>query len=186
MFIYNLKINGNKFAKILFSIMIIIIFFILCFGVYNIFLKEKISENSVINVSYTIKPDEIFEINSANYTNILKAANENIDNYVGCKVHLTGYVYRLIDFTPNQFVVARDMIISNDKQCLIVGFLSEYNNANEFKDGAWVDVTGIIKKGNFNGDIAILNVLEIKEIQKPSDEFVYPPDDTYIPTSSMF
>ena len=186
MFIFNFKVNGNKFAKIMCGIMILIILVILGVGVYNIFLKDKISENSVIKVSYNVNPDEIFEINTLNYTNILKAANENIDDYVGCKVHLTGYVYRLIDFNDNQFVVARDMVISQDKQSLVVGFLSNYDKAKNYEDDTWIDVTGEITKGNFNGDIAILNILEIKKIDKPSDAEVYPPDDTYIPTCNMF
>ena len=186
MFIFNFKVDGNKLSKILFAIMIIIILVIFCFGVYNIFLKEKISNNSVMKMSDTIKSDDIFEITTSNYTNILQAANENIDNYVGCKIHFSGYVYRLIDFDDNQFVLARDMIVSSDKQCQIVGFLCTFDGAQEFAAGTWVDVVGEITKGNFNGDIAMVNVISMQQIDEPSDVYVYPPDDTYIPTSNMF
>lgn len=186
MFIFNFKVDGNKFSKILFIIMILIILVIFGFGVYNIFFKERIN-NKLVKVSDTIKSDEIFEITSSNYTNILKAANENIDDYVGCKIHFTGYVYRLIDFNESQFVLARDMLVSNDNnQSLIVGFLCNYDKAKDFEDGTWVDVVGEITKGDFNGDIAIVNVMSINRIDEPEDKFVYPPDDTYIPTSAMF
>ena len=177
MFMFNFMVNGEKFAKAMFSIMILIILIVLIITIYNIFIRNNINENSVLKVSYSIKSDEIFEINSSNYTNILKATNENIDDYIGCKIHLTGYIYRLIDFKDNQFVVARDMVITPDKQSLVVGFLSNYDKAKDFKE---------ISKGNFNGDIAILNVLEIKPIDEPKDKFVYPPDNSYIPTSGMF
>lgn len=185
MFILNFKLDGNKFSKILFIIMIIIIVIIFSFGVYNIFLKQN--NNNLIRVSDEIKKDDILEITPNNYTNILKAANENIDDYIGCKIHFTGYVYRLIDFDENQFVLARDMVIENNKeQALVVGFLSTFEKAKDFEDGAWVDVVGEITKGDFNGDIAIINVTSMIKIDKPKDEFVYPPNDTYIPTSNIF
>jgi uncharacterized membrane protein YcgQ (UPF0703/DUF1980 family) len=69
---------------------------------------------------------------------------------------------------------------------LIVGFLSEYDNASDFEDGCWVDVVGEIVKGYFNGDIAILKITSIEKTEKPSNEFVDVPDDTYIPTANMF
>ena len=129
---------------------------------------------------------EIFEITENNYANVLKASNEDIDSYVGLNVHLQGYVYRLINFDENQFVVARDMLISNDNQSLVIGFLSEYQNAKTFEDGTWVDVIGTIKKGDFAGPIAILKINSIKQIEKPENPFVCTPDETYIPTSNMF
>ena len=186
MFIFNFKVNGNKFSKIMFSIMILIILIIFSFGIYNIFLKEKIVRSATIKVSDTIKPDDVFEVTPENYTNILRAANDHVDDYVGCKIHFSGYVYRLLDFNENQFVLARDMIVSKDKQCLVVGFLCEYDRAKDFEDGTWVDITGEIKKGDFQGEIAIVNIKSINIIDKPEDEFVYPPDDNYIPTCNMF
>lgn len=187
MFIFNFKVDGNKFSKVLFIIMMIIIMIIFGFGIYNIFFKEKINNDSLVKVSDEIKSNEVFEITPSNYTNILKATNENVDDYIGCKIHFTGYVYRLLDFEENQFVLARDMVVSNnEEQALVVGFLSTYENAKDFEDGTWVDVVGEITKGNFNGDIAIVKVTSMNTIDKPKDEFVFPPDDTYIPTSALF
>ena len=182
MFIFNFKVNKNLFSKTFLFITIIILTIIFIFGFYVIFIKH----NQPFKISDKINSDEIFEINEDNYTNILKASNENIDSYIGCKVHITGYIYRLINFEDNQFVIARDMLLSNNNQSLVVGFLCEYEKAKDFPDGTWVDITGIIEKGNFNGDIALLKILSIKEISKPDIPFVKAPDNTYIPTSNMF
>ena len=60
------------------------------------------------------------------YTNILQAVHEDLNEYVGIKIKFSGYVYRLIDFDENQFVLARDMIINEDgTQYVVVGFLCE-------------------------------------------------------------
>ena len=149
-------------------------------GIYSLF-------SLVVVIVPKISAKLLNYITQSNYTNILKAANENVDDYVGCKIHFTGYVYRLLDFEDNQFVLARDMVISNNEdQALVVGFLSTYENAKDFEDGTWVDVVGEIIKGDFNGDIAIVKVTSMNKVDKPEDAFVTPPDDTYIPTSAMF
>ena len=103
------------------------------------------------------------------------------------KIKITGYVYRLIDFKEEQFVIARDMLINEEKtQKLVVGFLCEYKKANEFEDGQWITLIGEIQKEKYHEqEIPILNVLEIQKTDKPEDEFVSAPDDTYIPTSGL-
>ena len=45
---------------------------------------------------------------------------------------------------------------------------------------------GEITKGNYHGEIPILKITEIKQIDKPENEFTYPPDATYIPTGIIY
>ena len=76
------------------------------------------------------------------------------------------------------------MIISSDFQTVVVGFLCHYKDAITFKDSTWVEIEGRITKGTYqNKEMPILEILSIQETTKPSDEYVYPPDDNYIPTS---
>lgn len=187
MFVYNFKLNGSRLAKIIFFTVLIIVLIIFSIAIYKIFSKSKNKNTEIITVDDAIKSSEVFEITTQNYTDILQTVTNNVDNYVGLKVHFSGYVYRLIDFDSTQFVLARDMIVSNDKnQTLVVGFLCSYDTAQEFKNGTWIELTGEITKQEYHGELAVLNVLDIKQIVKPDDEYVYPPTDTYIPTSNMF
>ena len=78
------------------------------------------------------------------------------------------------------------MIVSSDNQTLVVGFLCDYKNASEFSDNTWVEITGKITKGDYHGDIPVIEIQEMKTCDKPEEEFVYPPDDMYIPTSALF
>lgn len=110
-----------------------------------------------------------------NYTSILYDCNNNIENYLGLEVTLTGYIFRMDDFSDTQFVIARDMLI-NSTQAQIVGFLCTYENAKEFDDNLWVKATGVITKGNFNGQIPIVSIKTLKKITTPNDIFVYPPN----------
>ena len=176
MFIYNVKISGSLLFKIFFVIVTIIILTVFSVCCYNLFVDAK------NNVSISDNSSSVIEIDTQNYTNILKDSHEHIDNYVGKSYKFSGYIYRAYDFNENQFVLARDMIISSDYQTLIVGFLSEYKDIKSFGDDVWLEVTGTIKKVDYRGDMPELQITSIKEIEKPNDEYVYPPDESYVPT----
>lgn len=178
MFIYNLKMNKKLLCRAFISVSLLIILCIIMYSIYIIFIRENKTCNSNQN--------NVINLDETNYANILKSSNENIDSYVGTKVKITGYIYRLIDFSDNQFVIARDMRFNNNSNSLVIGFLCESKDAHKYSDGTWVDVLGIIKKGKFNDDLAILDVISIKETNKPEKLFVNPPDNTYIPTSNIF
>ena len=92
----------------------------------------------------------------------------------------------MFDFDNTQFVLARDMIIDSQNNTLIVGFLCDCDDASNFTDNSWVEIQGTIQKGNYHGEIPIIQIISITEITKPQNEFVYPPDSSYIPTSILF
>ena len=182
MFIYNLKINGGIALKII--IILLSIFMLIVFGisVYRIFFTSGKFE-----VNDRLEAKDITEISPENYTNILQAVHENLDSYEGMKIKFKGYVYRLIDFDEDEFVLARDMFINKEQtQSVVVGFLNQYKGAQDFKDGDWVELTGVIEKGKYhNKEIPIIKVLEIQHVNVPDNPFVMPPSDTYIPTSGL-
>ncbi len=167
MFICNLKLNKNVLCRMFIVLSLVVVFFIILYSIYVIFFKKSQTCDSYKN--------NIIDLNESNYTNILKAANENIDSYIGVRVRVIGYVYRLIDFNESQFVVARDMKLNKSSQSLIVGFLCESKNASNYPDGTWVEVIGKIKRGKLNEELAILDVTSIREVSIPEHIFVNPP-----------
>lgn len=181
MFIYNIKVNGSKLFKTIFIVMLILLLFIIGMVIFKIFNGAANSETN----SHCSPQNKVNKITSSNYTNVLKAVHDNIDNYVGTKINFTGYVYRVLDLKDNQFILARDMIVSSDFQSVIVGFLCESEEAKNFEDNTWVELTGEIIKGDYHGDMPIVKVTQINKVDKPNDEYVYPPDESYIPTAGI-
>jgi len=177
MFVYNFKVNGNFIFRTIIICIVIISMIIMCLSIYNFYykskfiLKDNLPSNSVANI----------EANE--YTNILKQVYEDLDTYIGQSINFTGYVYKLYDLKDSEFVLARDMLINSDSQTVVVGFLCTYDKAKELKEGTWVNVTGEIIKGYYHNEIPVIDINKIEETQKPDEEYVYPPDDTYIPTS---
>ncbi len=102
------------------------------------------------------------------------------------KFLLLGYVYRVMNINENQFILARNMVINNKNQTVVVGFLSEYSDAKSLSDQTWVNITGTIKKGYFYGDIPIIEIETLNVVDKPEDDLVYPPDDSFVPTATIY
>jgi len=177
MFVYNLKVNGNVIFRTVIISIIIVSLIIFSLSVYNFYYKSKF----VINDS--LPPNSAREIEANEYTNILKQVYDDVDTYVGQSINFTGYVYKLYDLKDNEFVLARDMVINSDFQSVVVGFLCSYDKAQELKEGTWVNVTGEIIKGYYHNEIPVIDINKIEETSKPEEEYVYPPDNTYIPTS---
>ena len=142
-----------------------------------VFYKVISGSNKSFSVSDNLDGSGVCKISARNYANILKTVHENIDSYVGKKINFTGYVYRVSDLQDNQFVLARNMIINSSSQSVVVGFLCECDT--------WVEITGEIVKGSYHGDMPIVRITDIKAVDTPKEEYVYPPDDSYIPTSGV-
>lgn len=182
MFVFNIKLNKNIIFKTIIIFLIILTLIVLCFSIYKIFSNA----NSTVTVNDTITAPEIANISTENYTNVLKTVYDDLDTYIGQNISFCGYVYRVYDFKSNQFVLARDMVVSSDSQSLVVGFLCEYDDAINFSNGSWVEISGKIKKGNYHGEIPVIDIQSIKTVDEPENYFVSPPDNTYIPTSILF
>lgn len=182
--IYNFKVNGNEIIKGVLVFCAIACLLIFIFAGYSLYKQMKNYDEEFIVEDTYFEDGKVFEIPSKQYTNVLKAVHDNLDEYVGKEISFVGYVYRINYLGKNQFVLARNMIINSASQSVVVGFLSEYEKINDIDNLSWVKVTGTIQKGNLGGEIPIIKVTNLELTDKPKDEFVYPPDDTYVQTSS--
>ena len=183
MFVYNFKLNRTGIFKLVLVIAILI--FIILFGI-AVYRIVNASLNTNFKVTDSLLYGEVATLTASNYTDVLKMVHNDLDTYIGQKIKFSGYVYRAPDFTETQFVLARNMLINNNTQSLIVGFLCTCNEIKNYTDNTWVEITGEITKGNYHGEIPIIKITQITKITKPDDEYVYPPDDTYIPTAVVF
>lgn len=181
MFVFNMKIDGNRTSKALMGVLCIIILIVTFFICYQLISNSFFKTNDEAT-----RKDVIYEITAQNYTNVLQNVHTNLKDYIGQKIKLSGYIYRLYDFSNEQFVLARNMIISSDFQTVVVGFLCHSDLASNYEDNTWIEATGTITKGDYNGEIPIIEIDSITKIDTPSqEEYVYPPDSAFVTTSTV-
>lgn len=183
MFVCNVKINKKLCFKTVLTVLFVLVITIAILSIYKIWDKINVEKTNLIDDS--IPSSEIAQIKPQDYTNVLKAVHDNIDTYVGQKISFSGYIYRLNGFDENQFVLARDMDIGNN-QTLVVGFLCTSEKAKEFPSYTWVEVTGKITKGYYNGETPILEIINIEKASKPENSTVSVPDSSYVPTAVIY
>lgn len=187
MFIYNLKVNKKFFSKVLIALISVFCCILLAISICKI-LNEVKSENKneIVKNNYSIPSPDIAKITPENYCNILKEVHDDLKTYIGQKISFTGYIYRVADLKPNQFILARDMIINSKNQTVVVGFLCESENSENLPNDTWIEITGEIAKGDYYGEVPIIKITDLKETSKPDDPFVFPPSDSYVPTSIIY
>lgn len=179
MFIYNLKLNGDKISKIVLGILIVTISLLIIYICFTLTNKKTFKTND------SLKKHELYELNSSNYTNVLKNVHDNLDLYIGQNIKFTGFVYRVYDFSEDQFVLGRNMIISSDYKSVVVGFLCSSPDIKNYTNNEWIEIEGTISKGDYHGEIPIIKITKINKADIPSEEYVYPPDDNFITTSTV-
>ncbi len=105
----------------------------------------------------------------------------SVDELAGQTVTLCGYVYSEESFPENTILISRLFISCCVADASIVGFHMKVENADEFEDGEWICVTGVIEKvsleyyGEYQ-DFPILTNGTVTRIESPDteDAYIYP------------
>lgn len=181
MFVFNLTLNRKTLKKALSLTCCVLCLFILTFGFYlaksqKIYVKDDMQASNNLNLSIS------------NYSDILQDCYNNLDSYVGKTVKFSGFIYKLYDFSDEQFVLGREMITKKisetQAQSVVIGFLCESKKTKNFKPGEWVEIEGTIEKGYYHADIPIIKVKKITKIDEPSDKYVNCPTNMQVSPST--
>ncbi len=140
---------------------ILLITFTLVFILAGCYLSQLFSEG-------------IIKMNQQNYTTLLKDIHNNVADYSGEKIKLSGYIYRLPDFQENQFVIARNMMVT-ETDYRVVGFLCEYHGTASLQTDTWVKAEGMITLSDYHGPMPVIHITKIQNSKMPEDITVLPP-----------
>lgn len=158
MFVVNFKLD---FKKIFFACLVIaaIVATLIEFGSSNLSISTSKTQE---NYDYILTEE--------NYIGILKNIHENIDENLGKTIKMSGFVFKMPDFKDGYFVCGRNTVIDNENQ--VAGFLCNHADSSKFIDNEWVEITGVITKGDYNGVMPIIKIGTINKITAPANTFV--------------
>ena len=158
MFVVNFKLD---FKKIFFS----------CILIAAIIATIIEFSNGTNSISTSQKQENYdFILTEENFTNTLKQIHENIDENLGKTVKMSGFVFKMPDFKDGYFVCGRNTVINNENN--VAGFLCNHSESSKFIDNEWIEITGVITKGDYNGVMPIIKVGNVTKITAPSNTFV--------------
>jgi uncharacterized repeat protein (TIGR03943 family) len=163
MYVVNIKLNLKKVLIVL-IIIILTVTTILKFSSTSKIISLNTSEKSGENTNYD------YNLTDENFLSVLKEIHENIDSNLGKTVKLTGFVFRMPDFKEDYFVCGRNTIINNED--IVAGFLCKSDQENSLIDNEWIEITGVIVKGEYNTVMPVIQVGSIKKVTAPANTFV--------------
>lgn len=158
MFIVNFKLD---FKKIFFACVLVaaVVATLIEFGGKNLSID-------VINKSDNYD----FVLTDDNFISTLKIIHENTSQNIGKTIKLSGFVFKKTDFKEGYFVCGRNTISNNED--MVAGLMCNFDDANKLIDNEWIELTGVIIEGNYNGNIPIVKVGKIEKITAPANTFV--------------
>lgn len=158
MFVINLKMDYKKILLVC-IICATLIASIVEFG----FDDNSISTNANISEFY-------YNITEENFVPTLKLINDNIEENIGRSIKVSGFVYTLPDFKDNFYVCGRYM--ETDESTQVAGYLFNYDGQMSLVENEWIEVYGTIIKGDYNGEVAVIDVDKIEKITAPANTYV--------------
>ena len=157
----NLKIN----VKVVIFILIILFAVLSAYSIYLVFDTGK-----------SIEDYDVIVMNTDNFTNILKEVHSHPENYYGQEIRASGYIFKLEDFKPNEFVLARNMIVCCEADPIVVGFLCKHDGIDKFEQNSWVEIEGILEQSDARGpNTPIIKITKISSSKIPKISNVEPP-----------
>jgi putative membrane protein len=114
-------------------------------------------------------------LNDDNFASAIQEIYENMNQYEGKRIELTGFVYKNNMIQDNEFVPARMLMWCCSADLQTIGLLCRYDNAPALKQTAWVKVSGLIKVVDYRGQkTPVIYADQVVNTDKPQDEYVYP------------
>jgi putative membrane protein len=133
------------------------------------------AEFSAMNRPYLALEDGVITMNDNNFARWLMEIHENLDNYLGTPITLTGFVFRDQSMNSEEFVTSRMMMVCCVADLEMVGFLGQSTDDTTFPLDTWVRATGTLTKAPYQGvTIPMIQVEVVEEVVRPRNEYVYP------------
>ena len=158
MFVINIKMNYKK-TLFLCAILAIVIASIIEFG---------FNDNAIFTSNNIEKFD--YDISDEDFLSSLKKIHESVDENIGKSIKVSGFVYTLPDFKKDFFVCGRYLVQDNSTQ--VAGYLFNYNGSMQLQENEWIEITGTIIKGDYNGKVPVIKVDKIEKIIAPANTYI--------------
>ncbi|MBP1966868.1 TIGR03943 family putative permease subunit [Paenibacillus aceris] len=113
-------------------------------------------------------------INDDFYIESLTSLDLYQDQFIGKKVQISGYVYRLDNMNKNQFALGRFSMRCCVADSVPLAILVETDNPEQWKNDMYVVALGTIEKRNLDGKDVVTIVAKTIDTQKePTSPYVY-------------
>ena len=118
---------------------------------------------------------EIIELDNIGYGIWNLDALDHIEKYIDKKVEFIGMVLKPETFPKDYFVPGRTVMDCCVDDMAFVGFVCQWDKANELREKEWVRVTAIIQNEywpDYQGEGPVLYAIDVEKVDEPKEPII--------------
>jgi len=118
---------------------------------------------------------DVIQIQELGFMERLTAIDLYLDQFLGHRMQISGFVFREEEMKGDKFVVSRMAMQCCSADAAPYGIIVQAAKGRNYAEDAWIEVTGTIRKTNYEGnEVMVLDAEQIEKIKAPKDTYVYP------------
>jgi len=136
----------------------------------NIFSEEEYDEKMKM-----LEKSDLIELEEDIFAVYYETIQNNPKDFQGRKIKVSGFVYKEEGMGENQLVISRFLITHCIADASIIGLLTEFDKANNFKQDTWLEIEGTLDVTTYNGvELPVLKATKTTKIEEPAEPYVFP------------
>jgi putative membrane protein len=142
-----------------------------------LFPSDQFSE-SYANYGKKIYGQPEIVVTEKSYMEILTTLDMFLDQFVGKKLTISGFVYRDDTMKTDRFVLGRFAVQCCTADAMPYGMMVESADPSQYANDTWLKITGTLGKMKYKGnEIMSLKLEKAVKIKPAVDPYVYPDID---------
>jgi putative membrane protein len=128
-----------------------------------------------VTLAEELYAQDVIYVEDDNFLDIMTVLDIYIDDFIGKRVVMKGFVYREPGVKMDELVVARFSMTCCTADSAVYGLLVKGEDTRNYENDTWIEVVGVVSDAEFNNwIIPILLVEDVYEIEEPENPYVYP------------
>ncbi|MCX8074548.1 MAG: TIGR03943 family protein [Clostridia bacterium] len=120
------------------------------------------------------KGQKDIEVTNENYMDTISEISYNVENYIGKKIKVTGFIHKDNNLASDKFVLGRLYMSCCTADSQVIGYICSYEKQSDLEENSWYQVEAVINKTVYSGEeTALLDITSIVKIDKPENEYVF-------------
>ncbi len=138
--------------------------------------SNKITKKEIIkktNDFHEILEDKII-LNEKNFINQTEDIYNNIKDYRGKEIEISGFSFTMDNFKKDQIGVGRMAVFCCAADAVMMGFICEKSDMEKIPENKWIEVDGTISTVSYkNRELPLIKIKRITEGDTPGDPYLY-------------
>lgn len=131
--------------------------------------------NPISEIISEIRESSLIKVTDENFTLVINQAHIYPEEFAGKEITMLGFVFKDPELEPGQFGLVRYVMTCCSADAVPDGFICEYKDGENFKEGSWFNIKGVIRLRRFeNNSTPVIEVTSFSKAQEPQNPYIYP------------